>query len=60
EQAIIAAFQGGAVALAYRKFGQHTKEKVHAEYLESIQPFSNGAGYDIPGEFVIVSGKKLG
>lgn len=58
EQAIIAAFQGGAVALAYRKFDQHTKEEAHAEYIESIQPYSNGSGYDIPGEFVIVSGRK--
>lgn len=58
EQAIIAAFQGGAVALAYRKFDEQTKERANLEYIESIQPYSNRAGYDIPGEFVIVQGRK--
>lgn len=58
EQAIIAAFLGGAVALAYRKFDEQTKQEAHAEYLESIEPYRNGSGYDIPGEFVIVFGKK--
>lgn len=60
EEAIIGAFQGGAVALAYRKFDDETKEEVHAEYIESIMPFTNGSGYEIPGEFVIVSGRKSG
>lgn len=59
EEAIIGAFLGGAVALAYRKFDEETKEEAHAEYLESIEPFQNGKGhYDIPGEFVIVTGRK--
>ncbi|MGK7369066.1 MAG: class I SAM-dependent methyltransferase [Candidatus Halalkalibacterium sp. M3_1C_030] len=59
EEAIIGAFQGGAVALAYRKFDEATKEEAHAEYLESIEPYQNGEGYyDIPGEFVIVTGRK--
>ncbi|WP_440998432.1 class I SAM-dependent methyltransferase [Fodinibius sp. SL11] len=60
EEALISAFQGGAVALAYRKFDEQTKEGAHAEYIESIQPFSSGTGYEIPGEFVIVSGNKSG
>ncbi|MEL7835106.1 class I SAM-dependent methyltransferase [Fodinibius sp. Rm-B-1B1-1] len=59
-EAIIGAFQGGAVALAYRKFDKQTKEKVHAEYIESIKPFKDGTSYEIPGEFVIVSGRKYG
>lgn len=58
EEAIIGAFQGGAVALAYRKFDEQNKKEVHAEYIESIKSFSNGSGYEIPGEFVIVSGIK--
>lgn len=58
EQALVGAFLGGAVALAYRKFDEPTKEEVHREYLESIHPYRNGRGYDIPGEFVIVSGRK--
>ncbi len=59
EEAIIGAFLGGAVALAYRKFQEKTKEKAHEEYIDSIQPFGNGSGYDIPGEFVVVSGRKF-
>ena len=58
EEAIIGAFQGGAVALAYRKFDEQTKEEVHAEYIASIESYSSGSGYEIPGEFVIVSGRK--
>jgi len=58
EEAIIGAFLGGAVALAYRKFDEQTKEEVHAEYIESIKPYWNGSAYQIPGEFVIVTGKK--
>ncbi|GAA5520104.1 class I SAM-dependent methyltransferase [Aliifodinibius salicampi] len=60
KQAVIAAFLGGAVALAYRKFDEQTKEDAHEEYLESIDSYRNETGYDIPGEFVIVSGKKFG
>lgn len=58
EETIVGAFQGGAVALAYRKFEDATKTEAHAEYIESIQPYKNGSGYDIPGEFVIVTGRK--
>lgn len=58
EDALVSAFLGGAVALAYRKFDEETREEAHSEYLESIQPYKNGGGYDIPGEFVITSGIK--
>jgi len=54
-----AAFAGGPVALAYSRFDATTREEAHAEYLESISGFRSGDGqYDIPGEFVAVSGKK--
>ncbi|MDX1619316.1 MAG: class I SAM-dependent methyltransferase [Balneolaceae bacterium] len=58
EEAIVGAFLGGAVALAYRKFDEQTRRQAHAEYLESIGPYRTEAGYEIPGEFVIVSGLK--
>ncbi len=58
EDACKAAFWGGAVALAYQKFDETTRIEAHREYLDSIQPFKNGNGYYIPGEFVIVSAKK--
>lgn len=56
--ALMAAFAGGPVALAYQKFDEQTKEEVHREYLESINPYQNGKGYNIPGEFVAAIGKK--
>ncbi|NGP75857.1 class I SAM-dependent methyltransferase [Balneolaceae bacterium YR4-1] len=60
EEAIIGAFLGGAVALAYRKFDESTKREAHEEYLESIEPYHDGEGhFDIPGEFVIVTGRKI-
>ncbi|NGP88513.1 class I SAM-dependent methyltransferase [Fodinibius halophilus] len=58
EEAIISAFLGGAVAMAYRKFEEEEKEEAHQEYLESIKPYWNGTAYEIPGEFVIVAGDK--
>ncbi|WP_138429087.1 class I SAM-dependent methyltransferase [Fodinibius saliphilus] len=59
EEAIISAFLGGAVAMAYRKFEEDEKKKAHQEYLESIQPYWDGKVYEIPGEFVIVSGNRI-
>ncbi len=58
EDACAAVFVGGPVALAYRKFTDSVREKVHAEYLESIEPFRLNGTYEIPGEYVIVCGRK--
>lgn len=58
EEACVAAFWGGAVALAYQKFDQPTREEAHQEYLDSIQSFKKDEGYSIPGEFVITTGIK--
>lgn len=54
--AVGAAFEGGPVALAYSRFDAVNRAQAHAEYLESIAPYRRGAGYAIPGEFVIASG----
>jgi SAM-dependent methyltransferase len=56
--ALGAAFAGGPVALAYSRFDEETREEAHSEYLGSIEPFRNGDGYKIPGEFVVVSGRR--
>ena len=40
------------MALAYSRFDDDTRNEAHAEYLESIGPYRNGSGYEIPGEFV--------
>jgi ubiquinone/menaquinone biosynthesis C-methylase UbiE len=58
--ALGAAFAGGPVALAYSRFDQADREGAHREYLASIDSFRAGAGYRIPGEFVVASGVKGG
>jgi ubiquinone/menaquinone biosynthesis C-methylase UbiE len=58
EDALGAAFAGGPVAMAYSRFDEQTREEAHADYLSSIEPYRNGQGYEIPGEFVIVRGEK--
>ena len=58
EDALGAAFMGGPVALAYSKFDNATKDAVHTEYLASIEPYRNGDGYRVPGEFVVGIGWK--
>jgi hypothetical protein len=55
--AVAAAFAGGPVALAYSRFDDRTRAEAHAEYLASIEPYNRGSGYEIPGEFVIASGR---
>ena len=58
DEALNAAFRGGPVALAYSRFDAPTREAVHSEYLESIEPYRDGAGYRIPGQFVAALGSK--
>jgi ubiquinone/menaquinone biosynthesis C-methylase UbiE len=56
EEAIGAAFAGGPVALAYSRFDPSMRDEAHAEYLASIEPHRRGAGYQVPGEFVVARG----
>jgi SAM-dependent methyltransferase len=58
EEACGAVFVGGPVALAYSRFDESTRRAVHAEYLASIDRWRTGSGYAVPGEFVIVAGRK--
>lgn len=58
EAALGAAFIGGPVAMAYSRFDEATREAAHAEYLASIAGYREGAGYRIPGEFVVVRGER--
>jgi ubiquinone/menaquinone biosynthesis C-methylase UbiE len=55
EEACGAAFAGGPVAMAYSRFTDEIREQVHAEYLASIAPYRVGAGYRVPGEFVVAA-----
>ena len=56
EQLLSAMIDGGAVALAAKRFDQVTRKSVEKEFLESVTTFRNGDRYEIPGEFVIASG----
>jgi ubiquinone/menaquinone biosynthesis C-methylase UbiE len=58
EDACGAAFAGGPVALAYSRFDDATRDAAHAEYLASIEPHRRDGRWEIPGEFVVVSGRR--
>ena len=58
EEACDASFIGGPVALAYSRFDAPTRSSVRGEFLESIEDFRTGRGYDVPGEFVVTRGIK--
>lgn len=58
ETALMAAFAGGPVALAYRKFDERTKADAHQEYLKSIETYRKNDRYEIPGEFLVGCGVK--
>jgi hypothetical protein len=56
--AIGAAFIGGPVAMAVARFDDDTRAEAYEQYLQSIEPYKDGEGYRIPGEFVVVAGTK--
>ena len=58
EEAIGAAYLGGPVALAYSRMDGPTRHAAQREYLESIAAYRDGAGYNVPGEFVVAIGWK--
>ncbi len=55
DDACLAAFEGGPLALAWSRFDDATKARVRDRYLASIDRCRSGSGYAVPGEFVIVS-----
>lgn len=58
EEACLAAFAGGPVAMAFSRFDAPTRESAYDEYLESLKPFLKDGVYRIPGEFVVTEGKR--
>ena len=58
EEACLAIFAGGPVAMAYARFDEKTKEQAHVEYIDSIKDFWVNDHYEIPGEFVVACGDK--
>lgn len=57
DHACDAAFVGGPVALAWSRFDAEVRAGVRAQYLQAIEPWRHGAGYRVPGEFVIVAAR---
>ena len=57
ESACNAALVGGPVALAWSRFDAPTRSRVRAGYLAAIAPWRTGAGYRMPGEFVVVAAR---
>ena len=58
DEACDAAFVGGPVALAYSHFSPDTMSEARKEYLASIEGYRVANDYSIPGEFVVVAGRK--
>jgi ubiquinone/menaquinone biosynthesis C-methylase UbiE len=50
-----AAFVGGPVALAWSRFSAEVRARVRAAYINSIEKWSCGDSFRIPGEFVIAA-----
>jgi len=58
DEACDAAFVGGPVALAWSRFDAQTRARARARYRHAIEPWRRSEGYRIPGEFVIVAGRR--
>lgn len=58
DEALLATYLAGPVAMAYAKFDDETRQGAHDEYLASIEPYSMNGGYEIPGEFVVARGTR--
>lgn len=56
QRVLSAMIDGGAVALAAKRFDDTTRRHVNDEFLSSLSTYRNGDQYEIPGEFVISSG----
>ena len=58
DEACGAAFVGGPVTLAHSRFDEGTRISAYGRYLSSIERWRAGDRYLVPGEFVVVSGRK--
>lgn len=56
-EACDAAFVGGPVALAWSRLGSAARARVRIRYLAALAPWRRGEGYEVPGEFVLVTAR---
>ena len=54
-EACDAAFEGGAVAMAWSRFDASTRACVPARYLQAFVAWRHDAGYRVPAEFVVLA-----
>ncbi len=57
DEASAAFLIGGPVAMAWSRFDEATRSRVHARYTASLAPWRNGSGYSVPSEWVFVHGR---
>lgn len=56
QELLDAVIMGGAVALAVKRFDAETLDAVRRDFLESVADYRAEGRYEIPGEFVTVTG----
>ncbi len=54
-EACAAVFDGGPGALPYSMFPEDVRRAVCDEYIESLEPYRRGDGFEAPAEFVYAS-----
>ena len=55
ERLLAAVIDGGAVAMAAKRFDAATRKQVDDEFLASVAAYRTGEGFAIPGEFLIAT-----
>jgi ubiquinone/menaquinone biosynthesis C-methylase UbiE len=60
DDACRAMLEGGAVALAWKRFSPAVRQEVRRAFLESIAEFRDGAGYRVPSEVVFAVARRSG
>jgi SAM-dependent methyltransferase len=58
DEACMAMLEGGAVAMAWRRFSPETRAIVRAEYLASLEPFRRGDRYEVAAEVMFATARK--
>ena len=59
ESLLTAKIDGGPVALAAKRFDAAARRQVEADFLASVAAHRRGKKFEIPAEFVVVSGRRV-
>lgn len=59
DEALKAAFLAGPVALAWSRLDELARRRVCQRYLAAIEPYREAYGHRIPGEFAVLSARRL-